>query len=89
MVSLLLLGLLLQQSCLQNQLKVPEFKSYDTMLEQHNRLPKPLNFGLKLATSKDMQHWDFCGGPVAKTLLPMQGVQVCSLVRELDPMYHN
>ena len=37
----------LQQSCLQNQLKILEFKSY-TMVEQQNRLPKPLNFGLKI-----------------------------------------
>ena len=28
--------------------------------------------------------WDFSGGPVAKTLLSVQGVQVQSLVRELD-----
>ena len=28
---------------------------------------------------------DFPGGPVAKTLLPMQGAQVPSLVRELGP----
>jgi len=27
---------------------------------------------------------DFPGGPVVKTVLPMQGVQVQSLVRELD-----
>ena len=29
---------------------------------------------------------DFPAGPVAKTALPVQGVQVWSLVRELDPM---
>ena len=32
---------------------------------------------------------DFPGGPVVKTLLPMQGVQVSSLVRELDPACYN
>ena len=29
--------------------------------------------------------WDFLGGPVVKTVLPVQGAQVRSLVRELDP----
>ena len=28
---------------------------------------------------------DFLGGPVVKTVLPVQGAQVRSLVRELDP----
>ena len=32
---------------------------------------------------------DFPGGPVAKTLLAMQGPQVQSLVRELDPACQN
>ena len=32
---------------------------------------------------------DFPGGPVAKTVLPMLGAQVQSLVRELDPMCYN
>ena len=34
---------------------------------------------------------DFPGGPVPKTLpmLPMQGAQVRSLDRELDPTYRN
>ena len=59
------------------------------MLEQHNRLPKPLNFGLKLATSKDMQHWDLCGGPVAKTTTNAEGLWVPSLVKELGPICCN
>ena len=29
--------------------------------------------------------WDFPGGPVAMTVPPVQGVQIQSLVRELDP----
>ena len=32
---------------------------------------------------------DFLGGPVAKTALPVQGAQVWSLVRELDPIRCN
>ena len=32
---------------------------------------------------------DFPGGPVVKTALPMQGVQVWSLARELDPTCPN
>jgi len=28
-------------------------------------------------------HWDFPGGPVVKTLLPLQGARVRSLAREL------
>ena len=32
---------------------------------------------------------DILGGPVAKTVLPMQGTQVQSLVLELDPTYHS
>ena len=32
---------------------------------------------------------DFLGGPVAKIALPMQGAQVWSLVRELDPICCN
>ena len=31
---------------------------------------------------------DFPGGPVAKTVLPMHGAWVPSLVRELDPTCH-
>ena len=30
---------------------------------------------------------DFPGSPVAKTVLPVQGTQVQSLVKELDPTY--
>ena len=34
--------------------------------------------------------WAFPGGPVVKTAaLPKQGAWVQSLVRELDPAYHN
>ena len=33
--------------------------------------------------------WDRPGGPVAKTLLPMQGVWVWTLIRELDPAHCN
>ena len=29
--------------------------------------------------------WDFPGGPVVKTLLPMQGAPVQGLVKDLDP----
>ena len=32
---------------------------------------------------------DFPGGPVDKTLLPVQGVQFQSLVRKLDSTFHN
>ena len=32
---------------------------------------------------------DFPGGPVAKTVLPMQGAQVLSLAGELDFICHN
>ena len=32
---------------------------------------------------------DFPGGPVAKTLLPMQGAWIQSLIRELDSACHN
>ena len=32
---------------------------------------------------------DFPGGPVADSALPVQGAWVQSLVRELDPAYHN
>ena len=32
---------------------------------------------------------NFSGGPVAKTLFPMQGAWVWSLVRELDPTCQN
>ena len=32
---------------------------------------------------------DFPGGSMAKTALPVQGAQVHSLVRELDPTCHN
>ena len=32
---------------------------------------------------------DFPGGPVAKTVLPVQGAWVKSLVRELDPTCRN
>ena len=32
---------------------------------------------------------DFPGGPVANSMLPVQGAQVRSLVWELDPTYHN
>ena len=40
----------------------------------------------RLSVNKIMQKYgDFPGGPVAKTALPMQAVQVPSLVRELDP----
>ena len=37
------------------------------------------------------QNWfkDLPGGPVAKTLLPMQGAWIQSLARELDPLCHN
>ena len=31
----------------------------------------------------------FAGGPVAKTLQSLQGTRVQSLIRELDPAYHN
>ena len=31
----------------------------------------------------------FPGGPVAKTVLPMPGAWVRSLIRELDPTYRN
>ena len=34
---------------------------------------------------EDFPWWDFTGGPMAKTVLPMQGVQVWSLVRKLAP----
>ena len=34
---------------------------------------------------KKMSFRDFPGGPVAKTVLPMQGTWVRPLVRELDP----
>ena len=37
----------------------------------------------------NMQVRDFPGGPVAKTRLLMQGPQVQSLVRELDPTHCN
>ena len=30
---------------------------------------------------------DFSGGPVAETVLPKQGAQVQSVVRELDPTF--
>ena len=33
--------------------------------------------------------WDFSGGPVAGSTLPMQGARVQSLVKELDPTCHN
>ena len=32
---------------------------------------------------------DFPGGPVAKTVLPVRGACVQSLVKELDPACHN
>ena len=32
-----------------------------------------------------MDNWDFPGGPVVKTVPPMQGARVQLLVRELDP----
>ena len=32
---------------------------------------------------------DFPGGPVADSALPMQGAQVQSLVRELDPTWRS
>ena len=35
------------------------------------------------------QDRDFPGSPVVKTLLLLQGAQVQSLVRELDPNCHN
>ena len=32
-----------------------------------------------------MDNWDFPGGPVVKTVPPVQGARVQLLVRELDP----
>ena len=34
---------------------------------------------------KKIEWGDFCGGPVADSVLPMQEAQVWSLVRKLDP----
>ena len=45
-------------------------------------LTQPFQFSI---SSKTPQPRDFPGGPVAKTVLPMQGVWVRSLVRDLDP----
>ena len=42
-----------------------------------------------ISTSKTLYWGDFPGGPVAKTLLPMQGAWVPSSVRELDHTGHN
>ena len=42
-----------------------------------------------LKKKKKKACWDFPGSPVVKTLLSMQGTQVQSLVRELDPTCHN
>ena len=48
----------------------------------------PFSWGPLLALKKT-QLRDFPGGPVAKTLLPMQGAWVRSPVRDLDPTCHN
>ena len=52
-----------------------------------NRKQNNKEYNQKLIAWKDQtdRSWDFPGGPVAKTLLPMQGTQVQSLVKELDP----
>ena len=42
-----------------------------------------------LALIRKKQPWDLPGVPMAKSLLPTQGTQVGSLVRELDPTCHN
>ena len=47
-----------------------------------------LLFFMRLTFKKEY-YWDCLDGPVAKTLLPMQGGWVQSLVGELDPIYHN
>ena len=39
--------------------------------------------------NQDSDAGDFPGDPVAKTALLLQGAQVWSLVRELDPTCHN
>ena len=38
---------------------------------------------------KIINYWDIPGGPVAKSVLPMQGAQVQSLARELESTCHN
>ena len=40
-------------------------------------------YNLKKKKGKRKEPWDFPGGPVFKTVLPMQGVWVQSLAREL------
>ena len=40
---------------------------------------------LRLVMLKPTSIRDFLGGPVADSVLPVKGVQVQSLVRELDP----
>ena len=52
-----------------------------------NRIFKKVRW--KKKKKKKVMLRDFPGGPVAKTVLPMQGTRVWSLVRELDPMCHN
>ena len=74
----------------------------DKFLEKYN-LPK-LNQeeieNMKKKKKKKLKLWnwncdlktpnkDFHGGPVVKTVFPMQGVWVWSLVREQDPISHN
>ena len=38
---------------------------------------------------KSTGYWDFPGSSAVKTQLPQQGIQIWSLVKELDPSHHN
>ena len=47
--------------------------------------PVPLGCQVAALSISKVPDGDFPGGPVAKTVLPMQGAQVQPLIRELDP----
>ena len=44
---------------------------------------------LQIKLIRNQWEGNFPGGPVADSPLPLQGAQVRSLVRELDPVWHN
>ena len=64
---------------------------YTTELERaENNLNVPQRILKKTAIqSVRITMQDFPGGPMAKTVPSMQGAQVLSFVRELDPTCHN
>ena len=57
-------------------------------IHDHSRDRKGVRQTKTLSSPRSRQLRDFPGVPVAKKL-PMQGAQVPSLIRELDPTCHN